>query len=436
MTTKRMYAEIAKTEAQDDGTIKVWGYASSGAEDSDGETVTADAMKAAIPDYMKFGAVREMHQASAAGTAIEASVQDDGKTWFGAHVVDPVAVKKVQTGVYKGFSIGGKVTARDDVNKTVIKGLKLIEVSLVDRPANPEALISIFKADRSPEEDVTELAELLDAGTVTPAQVLALVKAAKEAPVVEAVVEAVAEPVVEEVAKAETADEIKKGIWDVSDFAQALYQLGWIVSGSQSEADYEGDNSPIPAQLREWIATGLGIFQAMAAEECAEMIASMKAQAGELGTIEMAAKVGDIEKAGARYSKATKAALADVHKAIKECNDKLSAMGYEAADGDDDDVQQSDATGDLAKVAGELDVAKAALDALTNERDTLSKRVKELEAMPAPGKALLKAITKGQDVQTADLPTVAPVLKSDGTEDAAATLIKAAHASGGFRLIR
>lgn len=116
----RLYAEISKTEKLDDGTLKVWGYASSEAVDSDGETITADAMKAALPDYLKFGAVREMHQPMAAGTAIEAEVQADGRTWFGALVVDPVACKKVETGVYKGFSIGGKVTARDDINLSLI----------------------------------------------------------------------------------------------------------------------------------------------------------------------------------------------------------------------------------------------------------------------------------------------------------------------------
>ena len=138
MALKKLYADLSKVEEQDDGTIKVWGYASTAAVDSDGETVTADAMKAALPGYMKWGAVREMHQAKAAGSAIEAEVQDDGRTWFGAHVVDSEAVKKVKAGVYKGFSIGGKVTSRDEMAKTTITGINLVEVSLVDRPANPE----------------------------------------------------------------------------------------------------------------------------------------------------------------------------------------------------------------------------------------------------------------------------------------------------------
>lgn len=149
----KLYAEIAKMEAQDDGTVKVWGYASSEAVDSDGEVIAAEAMKAAIPDYMKFGAVREMHGSNAAGTAIEINVEDDGRTFFGAHIVDPVAVTKVKTGVYKGFSIGGSVTARDELNKSQITGLKLTEISLVDRPANPDAVFTCFKADKPKDEE-------------------------------------------------------------------------------------------------------------------------------------------------------------------------------------------------------------------------------------------------------------------------------------------
>lgn len=151
----KLYAEIAKMEAQDDGTVKVWGYASSEAVDSDGEVITAEAMKAAIPDYMKFGAVREMHGSNAAGTAIEINVEDDGRTFFGAHIVDPVAVTKVKKGVYKGFSIGGGVTSRDELNKSQITGLKLTEISLVDRPANPDAVFTCFKADKPKDEEET-----------------------------------------------------------------------------------------------------------------------------------------------------------------------------------------------------------------------------------------------------------------------------------------
>ena len=142
----RLYGAIQKVEPQDDGTVRVHGIASSEVTDDQGEIVRADAMRAAVPDYMRFPALREMHQLSAAGTTLEAEVGDDGATRIVAHVVDPVAVAKVRNQVYRGFSIGGRVTQREAGNPKVITGLVLNEISLVDRPANPEAIFDCWKS--------------------------------------------------------------------------------------------------------------------------------------------------------------------------------------------------------------------------------------------------------------------------------------------------
>jgi hypothetical protein len=142
----RLYGTIQKVEPQDDGTVRVHGIATSEVVDDQDEIVRADAMRAAVPDYMRFPALREMHQLSAAGTTLEAEVGDDGATRIVAHVVDPVAVAKVRNQVYRGFSIGGRVTRREAGNPKVITGLVLNEISLVDRPANPEAIFDCWKA--------------------------------------------------------------------------------------------------------------------------------------------------------------------------------------------------------------------------------------------------------------------------------------------------
>jgi hypothetical protein len=142
----RLYGAIEKVEPQDDGTVRVHGIASSEVVDDQGEIVRADAMRAAIPDYMRFPALREMHQLSAAGTTLEAEVGDDGATRIVAHVVDPIAITKVRNQVYRGFSIGGRVTQREAGNSKAITGLVLNEISLVDRPANPEAIFDCWKA--------------------------------------------------------------------------------------------------------------------------------------------------------------------------------------------------------------------------------------------------------------------------------------------------
>ena len=140
----RLYGEIKKTISNADGTLIVSGIASSESVDSDGEIILSKAISDAIPDYMRFGAVREMHDNKACGTALSMMVVND-KTMFEALVVDPIAVMKINTGVYKGFSIGGKITKRNDMNKNIIEGLKLVEVSLVDRPANPESIFTMVK---------------------------------------------------------------------------------------------------------------------------------------------------------------------------------------------------------------------------------------------------------------------------------------------------
>jgi hypothetical protein len=147
----RLYGAIQKVEPRDDGTVRVHGIASSEVVDDQGEIVRADAMRCAIPDYMRFPALREMHQLSAAGTTLEAEVGDDGTTRIVAHVVDPVAVSKVKNQVYRGFSIGGRVTQREAGNPKAITGLVLNEISLVDRPANPAAVFDCWKAATLPD---------------------------------------------------------------------------------------------------------------------------------------------------------------------------------------------------------------------------------------------------------------------------------------------
>jgi phage head maturation protease len=170
MTRFRQFGAITKVEDQEDGTIKVWGIASSETRDQQGETITAAAMKAALPDYGRFPALREMHEPSAAGRVVEAEVDDHGITQICAHVVDPLAITKVRAGVYAGFSIGGKVLKRDTADRSVITALKLVEISLVDSPCNPDAVINMWKADMdyvpSGDEVVAKARELAeDAGS-------------------------------------------------------------------------------------------------------------------------------------------------------------------------------------------------------------------------------------------------------------------------------
>lgn len=451
------YAELAKVESQSDGTIKVWGYASSGSVDADGETITPEAMKAALPDYMKFGAVRDMHQSNAVGTAIEASVEADGRTFFGAHVVDPVAVKKVQAKVFKGFSIGGKITSRDKLDKSIISGIKLIEVSLVDRPANPEAVFTMYKAEGveegaeadpvlesavvdapplpaadepavtkvdDPETNaVAGIADLLNKGTLAPSKLLALAH--------EAVEKAAAPPV--EPAR------ISKGMGDLSRFAMLLKQIGWMVTDTNMESMWEGDNSPVPAALNEWLATGLGIFQSMADEEAAELLTytappeAVKAEAP-------AAEAADSPATPASDGIAPPAVAGDqVPISAATMNSVVSpdVVTVTAAD-TAVDVTKAEApgAGDILREA--VEKADASLKSELAKRDDeiaiLKQQMATVLAQPMPAKGVLNAVAveKSGDTGGGIEPAgMSPIFKDDGTVDEAATLLKVVHRAGG-----
>jgi HK97 family phage prohead protease len=155
----KLFAPIAKI---DETQHLVFGYASTEALDSQGEIVRKEAIEAALPDYMRFANIREMHQPSAVGVAREAELDDTG-LHLAAKIVDDEAWQKIVEGVYKGFSIGGRVTARDPDAKHVITGVDLLEISLVDRPANPEAVIELFKAGaRHSRDDLARVQQLHD----------------------------------------------------------------------------------------------------------------------------------------------------------------------------------------------------------------------------------------------------------------------------------
>lgn len=363
----KLYAEIAKMEAQDDGTVKVWGYASSEAVDSDGEIIAAEAMKAAIPDYMKFGAVREMHGSNAAGTAIEINVEDDGRTFFGAHIVDPVAVTKVKTGVYKGFSIGGSVTARDELNKSQITGLKLTEISLVDRPANPDAVFTCFKADKPKDEEEADKAEndkpsdkSAEAEDDKPkddkedeAEKSASVNLSEsEIAILKAVL-----------AKAEKPKDepVTKSMWQVKSLADVLVSLKWLIH----DAGYDGTDEAVVAQIKESAGSLAESLKALTVSEADKLVDGLAAKA--------------------------------------------------------------DKSDDLAKAESVDELAKAQ-DALKKSNDALAKAQAEIESLKkqaAPPKGSTKAISKAEDNGEDPLNGFEPIVKNDGSLDDVATLIKA-----------
>ncbi len=192
------YAAIIKQEKQEDGSLMVYGKATDDAIDIDNQICDAAWLNKAMPDWFKSGGnIREQHSNIAAGVAKELDSKADGH-YITAHVVDVSSVKKVEAGVLKGFSIGIRAPriVRDEkaANGRIVDGT-IVEVSLVDRPANPGAKLMLAKSNGTEMVQVEEMIE--DA-----------IEVAVEVPVLEEVVLPEVETTIEAVTDEVIADEI------------------------------------------------------------------------------------------------------------------------------------------------------------------------------------------------------------------------------------
>ena len=142
----------------------VSGFASLDNLDKQDDIVTTEASMQAFAKFR--GNIREMHQPSAVGKMVsfkeEKYFDADSKKFYKGVFVSAYISKgaqdaweKVLDGTYTGFSIGGRMNKWDDAydekaDKTirVIKEYDLIELSLVDSPANQFAnIVSVEKVD-------------------------------------------------------------------------------------------------------------------------------------------------------------------------------------------------------------------------------------------------------------------------------------------------
>jgi len=148
MNLASVYAPILKKERQSDGTLLVTGIATDDTLDIDEQVCDADWLSRAMPEWFKFGNIREQHSNVAAGVATKLE-QDGSQHIVTARVVDPASVMKVEMGVLKGFSIGIRdpriAHDKSAPGGRIVDG-QIVEVSLVDRPANPSCLIELAKS--------------------------------------------------------------------------------------------------------------------------------------------------------------------------------------------------------------------------------------------------------------------------------------------------
>ena len=148
----------------DQGRRIVSGFASLDNLDKQNDIVTTEASMSAFAKFR--GNIREMHQPSAVGKMVSFKEEKyfdpvSKKFYKGVYVSAYIskgaqdAWEKVLDGTYTGFSIGGRMNKWDDAYDEkadaqirIIKDYDLIELSLVDSPANQFAsIMSVQKVD-------------------------------------------------------------------------------------------------------------------------------------------------------------------------------------------------------------------------------------------------------------------------------------------------
>ena len=159
------YFAIEKADRHADGTITVYGKATDDALDIDKQICDGDWLDRAMPHWFKSGGnIREQHSNIAAGVATDYEYKKDGH-YITALVVDPISAKKVEHGVLKGFSIGIKnprvIQDSKAANGRIVDG-QIVEVSLVDRPANPNCQLVLAKSASAEDSTIVQVEELIE----------------------------------------------------------------------------------------------------------------------------------------------------------------------------------------------------------------------------------------------------------------------------------
>lgn len=398
---KSFYVDFTKSVQEDgDDFITIGGIASSNILDLDGEVITTEAMKNAREDYLKWANIRQMHQSIAAGICTKFDILENGDTYIEAKIFDKDTITKIKNGVLKGFSIGGKVLKR--LGNKILE-IILIEISVVDRPCNPAAVMQFYKADMAKftkEENNMSENQAQEQAT----QVIENAEIPTNA-----------------------TPEIIKGLDNVARLSYLVQELTWLQQDMDWEKEWEGDNSEIPNQLKALINGLFGVLNASVAEETAEASAYMDED-------KKASADGNLAKAGARNSKT------DIEK-IQQIHDLALALGA-VSPKSADVIELSASSEDLAKsyktkltesdeliksLTAEKESLNAEKEALNIEKESLSKRVKELEAIPVqkPTSSIVATMSKDEENGSIEK-SIKPVIDSYGKVDEVATLMKAA----------
>jgi len=355
-----------------------------------GDIVDPGALDDALPDWLVWGNIREMHQDTAAGTALAATVKD-GKLHLTVKVGDNDAWEKVKERVYKGFSIGGKVLKAilekrpDGTYIRRILKLLLTEISLVDRPANPDARILLFKGATMADDVPGVLLETdaIPPATIDPALLETLKQIARRLPL-EAAPAAI-------VAKVAAADPEK---------------IITLIQAARNACEMDGDTAgaALYTEAIKLILQASGDAEDDAAAEAAEGEVATEEPAPDAAAMALAAKAGRLRKAGRALSTDRMTALRSTCKALMQmladAGDEWAQKLIGAGAGEEkgaDAVAMAAGNADLQKAIEQMGSTLATAVLAVNDR------LRVIEAQPAAGGPALRP---AQKLLAANAPTI------------------------------
>lgn len=220
-----------------------------------------------------------------------------------------------------------------------------------------------------------------------------------------------AEPLLRTVRAAYGQAPLEKGLWTVSELACLVANLDCITVSSEMEADWEGDNSAVPGELRSVVKELAGILIDMADEEVEELVALYEKSDLE-GDLRKVATTQEEQAMNADLQKAhdeAKTALAKAEGDLAKANESMAKVTAER-----DELKKSIEQRDemLIKAAAHIEAQAALIEKMKDQPDAL--------------KIALRAVSKGEDVGNTDADKDEKVLKADGTEDKVATELRKA----------
>lgn len=400
---KILFAPLTKVVEQADGTLEIWGRAAAQEADPKGEVFDYEASKPFIKNWSEeiakasggqsLGNLRAMHNPRLAAGKLTALTFNDAEQTVDvvAKVVDPGEVKKVQEGVYTGFSFGGSYGAKRQVGNLVYYAAVPSELSLADNPMIKSARFTLVKVDGSQEERVFNKLE----------------GSAGERPVLP----------------------LQKRLDDVGRMAELLYRFRCFLGNVIYEAEEEQDGSAVPAKLQAAFLALVEIFKEFAVEEAEEMAANVQALLDQpIGMLAMNTGIEGLAKAGARHTAAEMQQIQQIHDTAASlgavCQGGMEKMATPA----DLEKLVTDLGERLGKVEGAFTAQGDKLAKVEAENIDLQERLAKVEGQPTPPKGALKAVGKGDDIQPlakTDGPSQEEMAKNNDTQG----LIKAAHAN-------